>query len=168
MAWPVADNHKLTLHLKNCRVNLPNANLAPSDLSRVLFTQPRVAKPGEVVEQKAGSHSRAITRDLCTGKKVLVLQSDYGAQLIKTADITVTGHSQDRFEIADNDVLTAKADYQFSMGYKRKGWNVTTQGQMTVTCDKDNFLLNGELKAFEDDKEIFCRTWNEKIPRSGF
>ena len=67
-----------------------------------------------------------ITRDLCTGKKVLVLQSDYGAQLIKTADITVTGHSQDRFEIADNDVLTAKADYQFSMGYKRKGWNVKT------------------------------------------
>ena len=54
------------------------------------------------------------------------------------------------------------------MGYQREGWNVATQGQMTVTCDKDNFLLKGELKAFEDDKEIFCRSWDETIPRRGF
>ena len=168
MAWPVADNHKLTLHLKNCRVKLPNANLVPSDLSRVLFTQPRVTKPGGVVEQKAGSHSRTITHDLSTGKRALTLQADFGAHLIETADITVTGHSQDRFEIADDNVLTAKAEYQFGMGYQREGWNVATQGQMTVTCDKDNFLLKGELKAFEDDKEIFCRSWDETIPRRGF
>jgi hypothetical protein len=168
MAWPVADNHKLTLHLKNCRVNLPNANLVPSDLSRVLFTQPRVTKPGGVVEQKAGSHSRTITHDLSTGKRALTLQADFGAHLIETADITVTGHSQDRFEIADDNVLTAKAEYQFGMGYQREGWNVATQGQMTVTCDQNNFLLKGELKAFEDDKEIFCRSWDETIPRRGF
>ena len=168
MAWPVADNHKLTLHLKNCRVKLPNANLVPSDLSRVLFTQPRVTKPGGVVEQKAGSHSRTITHDLSTGKRALTLQADFGAHLIETADITVTGHSQDRFEIADDNVLTAKAEYQFGMGYQREGWNVATQGQMTVTCDKDNFLLKGELKAFEDDQEIFCRSWDETIPRRGF
>ena len=96
------------------------------------------------------------------------MQADFGAHLIETADITVTGHSQDRFEIADDNVLTAKAEYQFGMGYQREGWNVATQGQMTVTCDKDNFLLKGKLKAFEDDKEIFCRSWDETIPRRGF
>lgn len=168
MAWPVADNHELTLNLQNCSLNLPNPNLAPSDLSRVLFSQPRVAKHGGFVQEKEGSHSRYITHDLSKGKKSLVLKYDHGDQFIKSANLTATCHSQDSFEIADNDVLMAKAEYQFSMGYKRKGWNVATQGQMTVTCDKENFFLNGELKAFEDDKEIFCRVWNEKIPRKGF
>ncbi len=168
MAWPVADNHTLTLHLEGCRVDLPDAELSPSDASRVLFTQPRVAIPGELTVHDEGSHSRIISHNLSTGKKSLTLDADFGACQIHSADVTVTGYGRDHFEISDEDVLTAKAEYQFRMGYAREGWNVATQGQMTMTCDQNSFFLRGELRAFEDDKEIFCRTWDETIPRRGF
>lgn len=168
MAWPVADNHTLTLHLKGCRVNLPDADLSPSDPSRVLFTQPRVATPSKVTVHEDGRHSRIISHDLSTGQKSLTLDEDFGRSQIHSADITVTGYARDRFEITDADVLTARAEYQFRMGYTRDGWNVATQGRMTLTCDQDSFILQGELRAFEDDQEVFCRSWDETIPRNGF
>ncbi|MGB7269695.1 MAG: CocE/NonD family hydrolase [Albidovulum sp.] len=168
MAWPVAENHTLTLHLENCRIDLPNAQLNLSDAARVLFSQPRVAKSGEVTALQDSSHSRTIGHDLTSGTKTLTIQEDFGAQVLHSADITVTGHTCDRFEIADADVSTARADYDFRMGYARDGWNVATQGKMTMTCDRDNFYLRGELRAFEDDREIFSRTWDEAIQRKGF
>ncbi|MEO1110137.1 MAG: CocE/NonD family hydrolase [Pseudomonadota bacterium] len=168
MAWPVADNHTLTLHLENCSVALPNADLKPSDPSRVVFTQPRVAVPGEVSVHQGSAHSRVISHDLASGAKALTLHEDFGRYQIHSADLTITGYGRDHFEIADADVHTAKADYQFRMGYARDGWNVATQGQMTVTCDQHSFYLRGELRAFEDDQEFFVRRWDEAIPRRGF
>lgn len=168
MAWPVAENHDLTLHLKNCRVDLPNADLAYSDPMRELFTQPRVAVPGEVVIKEEGESSRSISHDLTTGKKTLTIREDFGSSMIKSADVTVTGFKQDYFEITDDDVLSAVAAYQFNMGYAREGWDVSTRGQMTITCDRNSFFLRGDLRAFDDGAEVFQRSWDETIPRKGF
>lgn len=168
MAWPVSDNHDLSLYLSNCCVGLPVADLTPSDPMRMLFLQPSVAVPSEVTINEAAKPSRSISHDLTTGKKTLTIREDFGSSMIASADVTVTGFKQDKFEISDDDVLSAVAEYQFSMGYAREGWDVSTRGQMTMTCDRNSFFLRGDLRAFEDGAEIFQRSWDETIPRNGF
>jgi len=168
MAWPVAENHTLTLDLSKCCIHLPDAALDDSDPSRVIFARPRVAKAARVSETEPSGNSRIIRHDLGTGEKSLTLSAEFGAYHLHSADVTVTGSSRDHFEIADNDVHSAKAVYEFQMGYAREGWDVMTRGQMTMTGDQDSFFLRGELKAFEEGQEIYSRTWDETIPRRGF
>lgn len=168
MAWPVAENHTLTLHLHNCKIRIPNADLTASDAARVVFQQPRVAQaaPVEIVEQ--GRPSRIIKEDLSNGVRTLTLREEFGEYHLSSADITVTGFSQDQFEINDTDVTTASAAYEFKMGYTREGWDVATTGKMVMTCDAHSFSLRGEVRAYDSGQEIYHREWDESIPRKGF
>ena len=168
MAWPVAENHTLTLHLEACRLRVPQAELTPSDVTRVVFEQPRIALPAPVTVTRAGRPSRTIEESLSCGKRALTLREDFGEFYLSSADITVSGFTQDRFEISDHDVTTARAEYDFRMGYTREGWDVATEGHMVMTCDTNTFYLRGELRAFEDGREIYHRDWDERIPRKGF
>lgn len=168
MAWPVAENHRLTLHLANCKVTIPNADLTPSDASRAVFHQPRIVAAAPVETTKLGGSSRTIEEDLIGGTRALTLRGDFGEFRFSSADVTVSGFSQDRFEISDGDVTTARAAYTFEMGYAREGWDVSTQGQMVMTCDSQTFHLRGEVRAYEDGQEIYHREWDEDIPRRGF
>ena len=119
MAWPVAENHALTLHLKNCRLRVPRADLKESDASRVVFGQPRVAQAAPVEVLEPGWPSRIIEEDLSAGKRALTVREEFGKYYLRSADITVSGFTQDRFEISDHDVTTARAEYDFRMGYSR-------------------------------------------------
>jgi predicted acyl esterase len=168
MAWPVADNHTLTLHLENCRVVLPQVILQPSDNARVLFQPAKIAKASTVSVLEADCPSRTILDDLSTGKRSLTIREDFGKTHLSSADLVVSGFTQNRFEISDKDVHSAVAEYQFKMGYARNGWDVETVGQMTMTCDQDAFFLRGKVRGLEDGQEIYCRHWDERIPRKGF
>ncbi|WP_371229453.1 CocE/NonD family hydrolase [Roseovarius sp. 2305UL8-3] len=168
MAWPVADNHTLTLHLNKCRLLVPQARLLESDATRVMFQQPRVAQAAPVTVLETGRPSRTIEENLSTGKKSLTLREEFGQYHLASADITVSGFTQDRFEISDHDVTTARAEYDFRMGYAREGWNVATEGHMVMTCDAGAFFLRGEVRAIEEGREIYHREWDERIPRKGF
>ena len=168
MAWPVADNHNLTVHLAGSRIILPNADLQQSDGERVIFEPSRVAETSKVSVLEPGLPSRTILEDLSTGKRTLTIRNDFGKTHLSSSDLVVSGFTQDQFEISDTDVHSATADYQFSMGYTRDGWDVETFGQMTMTCDQDAFFLRGEVRALENGQEICCRRWDERIPRKGF
>lgn len=168
MAWPVAENHTLTLNLCNCRLRVPNAQLSESDSSRIVFGQPRIAQAAPVDVLDPGSPSRTVEENLSTGKRALTLREDFGKYYLSSADIAVSGFTQDRFEISDHDVTTARAEYDFRMGYTREGWDVATTGRMVMTCDASAFYLRGEVRAFENDQEIYHRAWDERIPRKGF
>lgn len=168
MAWPMPHTHRLTLHLRNCRILLPNAELSESDSTRVVFSHPRVARPGKVSVVEPGRVGRNISTDLTTGLSALTITNDFGKHILHSANLGIAGFMQERFEIAANDVLSAKAEYRFEMSYFREGWDVATKGEMTVSCDAEAFFLDGNLRAYEDNAEIYRRDWKERVPRNGF
>jgi uncharacterized protein len=47
----------------------------------------------------------------------------------------------------------------------RDDWQIRIETQMRLSCTRDAFLLQGRLRASEDENEIYRRAWDRSIPR---
>jgi hypothetical protein len=47
----------------------------------------------------------------------------------------------------------------------RKTWQIRIETQMRLSCNRDVFLLQGNLRAREGANEICHRGWDRSIPR---
>lgn len=168
MAWPTPDRSQLKLHLENCFVCLPQANVPDCIAScPTIKPAPPLDTSGFTVAEE-GLNKRTIEHDLSSGVKALTIHKTFGNSQIKSANLTSSGFTEDRFEILDDDPLSAKAQYKFSFGYMRDGWDVVTTGNLTMQCDYDNFYIKGEVNALHNNEEVFTRNWDETIKRDGF
>lgn len=168
MACPTPDRSKLKLHLENCFVILPQAEL-PDCGADIPTTKP--APPSDTtgcLVEEEGENKRVLEHDLSSGLRALTIHKSFGENQIKSANLNSSGFTEDRFEILDDDPLSAKAQYKFSFGYKRDGWNVVTSGNLNMRCDYENFYIKGQVNAYHNEEEVFTRHWDEIIKRDGF
>jgi uncharacterized protein len=47
----------------------------------------------------------------------------------------------------------------------RDGWQIRTETQMRLTCNRNVFRLQGSLRAWEGANEVCHREWDRAIPR---
>jgi hypothetical protein len=69
-----------------------------------------------------------------------------------------------RYEIRDNDP-TAVIEAQITAGWERDDWRPRLLASSTFTTTKEDFVILGELSAFDGDEKVLTRTWDQKIPR---
>jgi uncharacterized protein len=73
--------------------------------------------------------------------------------------------SRFRFEIEDNDPLSAIAEMERTETISREAWQVRIETQMRLSCTLDAFLLRASLRAWEGASQVCCREWDGSIPR---
>jgi hypothetical protein len=69
------------------------------------------------------------------------------------------------YRIGDNDPLSAEIDIRYVISIGRGDWQTRTETRTVMRADKTHFLLEGTLNAFEGDKQLLARKWQERIPR---
>ncbi|RWI31464.1 MAG: CocE/NonD family hydrolase [Mesorhizobium sp.] len=74
-------------------------------------------------------------------------------------------YSSEVTEILDHDPTSVKIETQYVEAMKRDDWDVRVESRLRLSLTKDNFLFVGQIKAFEDDEEVFTKTWDHTIPR---
>jgi putative CocE/NonD family hydrolase len=67
--------------------------------------------------------------------------------------------------IRDDDPTSATLDSEYTTGFKRDDWDVRMDTALRMRLTKSEFLLVGEIKAYERYKEVFSKVWDRKIPR---
>ena len=72
------------------------------------------------------------------------------------------------WSIKENDILSPKITYEAEFGFSRDTWNVETKSKLTVTCNEENFFLKGSIFGYENDTQVFTRSWDIAIPRVVF
>jgi len=145
---------KLTLPLRPPRAQ--DAQLRPFAPAFVpaAAVQPVSSKPGlHVIEWDAVNRKQVIRHEVGNG---VVLLTD-----IKTR---LQGNCTMRCEIGDNDTA-GSIEYQYVMGWERERWRPRVVASSKVTTTKSEFLMWGEINAFDGEEKIFTRTWNRKIAR---
>jgi hypothetical protein len=70
-----------------------------------------------------------------------------------------------RLHVEEDDPLSAVADLQRTWTMSRKTWQIRIETQMRLSCNRDVFLLQGNLRAREGANEICHRGWDRSIPR---
>ena len=123
----------------------------------------------EIVEpQKV---ERIITNDTVTGEIICETVANGGfigpGRKWKIVPIdTVLGHQLiKRFSIIEGDPESAKVEFHQIYEIEKKNLNICIKTNTFFGCTKSRWILKQDLKAYENKKIIYSKTWSKKILR---
>jgi hypothetical protein len=67
--------------------------------------------------------------------------------------------------IGDDDPLSARAEITQTTELGRGDWEVRIETRIALSSTAEAFRLRARLAAFEGEKRVFERSWDEEIPR---
>ena len=70
-----------------------------------------------------------------------------------------------RFRIGEDDPLSAAAEVAQKTLFRRCAWNSRVEMRTRMTSTEDHFLLEAELKAYDNEEEFFARNWQRRVKR---
>jgi DNA integrity scanning protein DisA with diadenylate cyclase activity len=73
----------------------------------------------------------------------------------------------DRWTAHTGEPLQARSECERTVTIDREGWHVRVETQSSLASDATRFLLENEVVAFEEDREVFRRAWRSEIMRDG-
>jgi putative CocE/NonD family hydrolase len=116
----------------------------------------------EVLKSKPGS--REVVSDTASGRQVINYEVGNQEVLVKAVRTRLIGDIKMRDDINDNDPA-AIIEAKITTGWERDDLRPRLYASSTFTTTKTDFVIVGELTAFNGDEKVLTRTWNQKIPR---
>jgi hypothetical protein len=142
MIWPSPE--KATLLISGGTVDLP---VRPSQAADALLSPlpgPESAPPEKpTMSRRDGMHIERIDR----------IGLELGTQ------------SKSTLHVEENDPLSAVVELRKTNTMSRDAWQIRIETQMRLSCNRDVFLLQGSLRAWEGANEVCRREWDRSIPR---
>ncbi len=165
-AWPSPKPVTLSVYSgQDTRLELPVRRPQTDDGKGITFANPETAAVLEREVTRDGQRTRKLCHDLIAGEWKLEDFSDEGERTILENGIEHGSKNKNTYIICQNDPLSAQALCDWELKVGRKDWQTTIKTQSKMTCDADNFYLLNSLWAYENEEEIFKKTWTKTIPR---
>lgn len=161
LVWPSPEKVTLTLH--EGVLELPVRPSGAGD--EVSFEEPEAAAPWRTETLRPSSNSRIVERDPATGKVSLNIVDDFGELRDSDHGLAAGGIARETWAIDPDDPLSAHGQTHWTESLSRNGWSVRTETFTTMRSDMQNFHLSGRIEAYEGEKLVFERDFEEKIPR---
>jgi predicted acyl esterase len=157
--WPEAEATHLTI--TNGTLALPV--LASDAPKYTVFPPVQPAPPNPVVQKTTGPEAQEWRCE--NGTRTLLIEADHGLSIDETHGLETTSAMREQWQIDDDDPASARCTIEWTRGMGRGDWQVKTHCIMTLRGDASQFFVTGELRAFEDETEVFVRSFNETVPR---
>lgn len=106
-----------------------------------------------------------VHRDLITDEASMEVDKNQGTFYLKEIDLEISQKTNEKYSVKKDSLDSVKAETSSERVLKRENWNIKTSTHTILTSDEENFYLHATLDAYESDKRIFSKIWNEKIPR---
>lgn len=156
--WPLPG--KATLILQAGTLDLPVLTGAPDWIPPPpeQLPEPRqsIARPGR--------WSRETTVDPLTGRQVLTIVEDTG-DTREPHGLTHGERMTERWEIAPDDPLSARATITWDQRLSRDGWSVQTLAETEMTGNATHLRMTARVTAWEEAEMVFEREETVEVPR---
>jgi hypothetical protein len=152
-------------------VDLPVRPPDPRDTAHRLFDPPECAA-AETTELRPAPLKRIVERDRTTNETIYTVSSGRGdldgAKLTRIKAIGLeVGHTMlKHFRIGEEDPEMAQAEVIQKTWFRRGAWKTRVETRTHFSSNSDDFILEAELTAYEDDELFFTRTWTRRIKRN--
>ena len=114
---------------------------------------------------RKGRSARHIETDLLSGTHRLVVHED-GADIENLTHGLTSGESLDElWEINADDPTSARAHHVWEQRLSRGDWAVRTKAEAEMTCTATHLRMTARLTAWEGDKVVFERAWDDQVAR---
>ena len=169
IAWPAPQPVTLSLFTGNSFVDLPVRPPDPSDAALRRFAAPERAA-AEITELRPAALKRIIERNRATNETVYTISSNVDSNNPKLVRINAIdleiGHTMlKRFRISEADPDGAQAEVILKTWFRRGPWKTRIETHTRFSSTADDFVLQGELAAYEGDAIFFTRAWNRRVKR---
>jgi putative CocE/NonD family hydrolase len=161
LVWPSPE--KVTLVLHEGVLDLPVRPSGTGD--EVSFEEPEAAAPWRIEMLRPSSNSRTVERDSNTGMVSLNIVDDFGEKRDSDHGLVTGGIARETWIIDPNDPLSARGQTHWTESLSRNEWSVRTETFTSMRSDAENFHLTGRIEAYEGEKLVFERDFEEKIGR---
>jgi putative CocE/NonD family hydrolase len=165
MTWPSPEAATLTVYAGKSLLSLPVRSPQANDLKLAPFEPAEAAAPRPSTPLRPGSFERRITHDIGSGTTTAIMLDDYGATRL-ACGIEMASSRRHTFSIADDDPASARAEIEWSTEIGRGGWTTRSNVRVVQTATRDAFHVHAEVAAFEGDRQVTSRTWDEAVPRT--
>jgi hypothetical protein len=160
---PAPEPVKLTVFTGTSLLSVPVRPLRAADAQLHAFGPPFVPPVGvQPVTGNPGLHR--VEWDAVEKRQVIRHEVGDGTVLLTAVDTQLVGKATVRSEIGEDDT-TGTIATQYLICWQRDRWKPRVTASSKITTLKSDFLLRGELVAYDGDERIFSRIWERKIPR---
>lgn len=160
---PAPEPAQLTVFTGASTLSLPVRPPRAADEKLKPFGAPFVPPlPVRPVSSNPGIHR--VEWDAVTRRQVIRHEVGDGTVLLTAVNTEILGKSAARCEIAEDDTA-ASIETQYTIGWQRDRWRPRVIASSKITTSKTDFLLWGEMTAYDGDEKVLTRTWERKIPR---
>ena len=163
--WPCSQ--ATTLSILSGSLALPQrqciAGMESTD--EVCFELPEAAPGWQNECLRSPSSSRKTFEDPHTGKTITEIVNDFGEHRDSDHGLLSGSITTELWSIDPDDPLSAEALITWSQTGGRDQWQWATEVRVTMQCSADTFQIQASVNAFENQSELFSRTYTDIIAR---
>ena len=160
---PAPEPVQLTVFTGSTRLTLPVRPLHAADAQLRPFGAPFVPKIAiEPVTSNPGVHT--VEWDAVNKRQVIRHEVGDGTVLLTAVNTRLIGKATVRSEIGE-DGTGGSITTRYLIGWQRDEWSPRVVATSKITTTPSDFVLRGEMTAFNGEEQVFARTWERKIPR---
>ncbi len=166
MIWPAPEPVTLTLHTEDCSLDLPVRAPAPEDEALPAFGPPESGPPADIAVLEEGEDYFRIVEDGETGAMEMQIAEGAGRVRFGHNDLTLYNQGYERYRALPDDLDSVSAEAQWDFELARGDWQVETHTWTRLTADKEAFIVEAVLEAWENGRSVHRAEWDERIPRN--
>ncbi len=164
LIWPAPEPVTLTVHTGTSFIDVPVRKTRRGEKPPV-FAPAESAAPVDLITVDKPWHKREVTMDQRTGETRMAIVDDFGRTTIAEHGLTTWSCGRENYSILPHDPLSAKQECHWSMETSRGDWKVRTETYSSMTATKTHWHVKGRLEAYEGEKLILTREWDQKVKR---
>ncbi|MER8708849.1 CocE/NonD family hydrolase [Mesorhizobium sp. M1088] len=162
MIWPSPE--PVRLELSAATLMLPVRPPATGD--EVTFPAPEGAAPWATETLRPANSERHVDRDEKTGMITLFIVDDFGEVRDLGHGLANGSIARETWAIHPDNPLSASGKTHWTQTLSRNGWSVRTETFAEMRSDAQSFVVSARIEAYEGEKLVFERNFEEKIPRA--
>ena len=165
LAWPPPEPVRLTIFAGSSILALPIRQPSDADDHLRPFGEPEGAPPLRRTMIEPEHHNWRVIRDLAEDESTLEVINDKGVYRLDDIDLEVRHKTVERYTYQADDFESVRGETFSIRGFKRGNWTVRTETRTVLTSSATHFQILADLDAYEGDKRIYCKSWEQTIPR---
>ncbi|MEU0199530.1 MULTISPECIES: CocE/NonD family hydrolase [unclassified Streptomyces] len=166
LAWPPPKPALLSVHEHSSTLTLPVRPVdEPDEVPSSPFGEPEGTPPIATTQLTPPEERWEVKRDLVGYRAELDIVKDRGTVRFEDIGLEAGRRAHERYTAVADDFTSAGGETTWTMSFRRDDWDVRVVTHTRLTCDETDFFVDATLDAYEADRRVFSRTWNEQVPR---
>ncbi|MCT7374184.1 CocE/NonD family hydrolase [Chelativorans salis] len=167
LAWPPPEPVMMTVHYRDSMLHVPVREPRAEDSELRELGEPQGARPSRRRLILPEEHEWLVRRNLASDESVLEVIDDRGTYLQEAAGLEVGAKAVERYSACSNDFGSVAGETMWERTLARgDDWRIRTKTRTRLTCSGGAFYVEGDIDAYENERRVFCRTWQKTVPRN--